>query len=139
MSAAARSASAPWDRSLPVGHGNDGCGEGHRERSARERLVASRLHHALRARQEFTFACPRRPRPKPTELDVRDVAKRVVSLHAGGDVLVELAATADVPKIMADRDQLTQVLENLVKNAAEATSAAHGGRGGRVRVGVERA
>jgi signal transduction histidine kinase len=79
----------------------------------------------------------RLPRPKPVELDVRDVAKRVVSLHSGGDVHVALDAPRELPKIMADRDQLTQVLENLVKNAAEATSAAHGGRGGRVSVGIE--
>lgn len=52
---------------------------------------------------------------------------------------MELEQADDLPLIRVDREQITQVLVNLVQNAADAAKASHGGRGGRVRVLVHRA
>ncbi|HEY8431833.1 MAG TPA: ATP-binding protein [Sandaracinaceae bacterium] len=78
----------------------------------------------------------RLPRPRPTELAVDDVAQHVVGLHAGGDVLVTMEVEGSPPRVRADREQLTQVLVNLVQNAADAARARHGESGGRVHVVV---
>lgn len=76
----------------------------------------------------------RMPRPDPTELAVRDVAQHVVGLHSGGAVEVVLDIEGTLPVVRADREQLTQVLVNLVQNGADAAKARHGERGGRVEV-----
>jgi len=70
--------------------------------------------------QEFTrFA--RFPAPDPAPMDLEQVVRDVVGLHAAGGAPVELVASA-VPTIVADRDQLVQVLTNLVQNAIHAVS-----------------
>lgn len=76
----------------------------------------------------------RLPRPRPTSLAVEEVTQHVVGLHAGGDVLVTMEVEGTLPHVRADREQLTQVLVNLVQNAADAARARHGQRGGRVHV-----
>ena len=76
----------------------------------------------------------RMPRPQPVELAVEDVARHTVGLHGGGPVAVELTIEDPLPKVRADREQLTQVLVNLVQNAADAAKARHGESGGRVDV-----
>jgi nitrogen fixation/metabolism regulation signal transduction histidine kinase len=76
----------------------------------------------------------RLPRPKPVELELTDIARHVVGLHAGGAVAVRLLVEGEPPPIRADREQLTQMLVNLVQNAAEAAEAAHGPGGGHVDV-----
>jgi two-component system nitrogen regulation sensor histidine kinase NtrY len=109
---------------------------------------------------EFTrFA--RLPPPKPKEVDLAAVARDVVKLHepAAGDIVLRVEArdkpplagsaggTARSLTVMADRDQIVQVLTNLVQNALDALKGA--GReqgevkivlealeGGRVAVGV---
>jgi nitrogen fixation/metabolism regulation signal transduction histidine kinase len=80
----------------------------------------------------------RMPRPKPEELSVSDVVTHVAGLHQGGPVAVDVVEPDDLPTIRADREQLTQVLVNLVQNAADAARARHGDRGGHVRVVLER-
>ncbi len=70
---------------------------------------------------EFTrFA--RLPPPKPQSLDLADVAKDVIKLHepAAGKITLSVAAGKGLPKVMADRDQIVQVLTNLVQNAIDA-------------------
>ncbi len=81
----------------------------------------------------------RLPRPRPSELAVEDVVGHVVGLHAGGDVLVTMEVEGAPPRVRADREQLTQVLVNLVQNAADAARARHGASGGRVHVLVSAA
>ncbi|MFW6049700.1 MAG: sensor histidine kinase [Myxococcota bacterium] len=77
----------------------------------------------------------RMPRPRAEPLDVREVAERVVGLQRDGGVRLRLEARP-VPKVRADREQLTQVLSNLVLNGVEAARARHGERGGEVRVRI---
>jgi signal transduction histidine kinase len=105
---------------------------------------------------EFTrFA--RLPQPRPEVIDVAEVARQVVQLHAnpgsnpgaeasadgaGEDAMIEHARVVLVvetgasapPSVNADRDQITRVLTNLVQNALDAV---HGqGAAGEVRVTV---
>jgi two-component system, NtrC family, nitrogen regulation sensor histidine kinase NtrY len=67
---------------------------------------------------EFTrFA--RLPAPQPAPMDLAEVARSVVSLHAGGGSPVVLAGDPRL-ELVADRDQMVQVLTNLVQNAIDA-------------------
>ncbi|MCA9606523.1 MAG: HAMP domain-containing protein, partial [Myxococcales bacterium] len=76
----------------------------------------------------------RLPRPNPTVLDIEDVARHTVGLYAGGEVDVRLEREGELERVRADREQLTQVLVNLVKNAVESAQSRHGAHGGRVDV-----
>ncbi len=76
----------------------------------------------------------RLPRPRPTPLDPREVIDHVASLHMGGEVALEVDAPEALPTIRADREQITQVLVNLVQNAVDAAKAAHPEGGGHVRI-----
>jgi signal transduction histidine kinase len=70
---------------------------------------------------EFTrFA--RLPPPNPAPLDLGDIAKKVVNLHATGGTRVDLALSP-CPIIQADDDQLVQVLTNLIQNAIDASKS----------------
>lgn len=81
---------------------------------------------------EFTrFA--RLPPPNPSELDVMDVARQVARLHeASTKARIEVKAERVPPVVRADRDQVVQLLTNLVQNAIDAV--ADKGEGGLVRV-----
>ncbi len=86
---------------------------------------------------EFTrFA--RLPPPKPTELDLPAVARDVVKLHeaGAGKIALRVDAPRGAPHVMADRDQIVQVLTNLVQNAVDAIRGA-GREEGEVRVVIE--
>jgi two-component system, NtrC family, nitrogen regulation sensor histidine kinase NtrY len=76
-----------------------------------------RINHIV---TEFTrFA--RLPPPNPSELDLVEVVRSVLTLHAsfGVDIAFEHQGN---PVIRADRDQLVQVLTNLIQNALDAVS-----------------
>jgi signal transduction histidine kinase len=82
--------------------------------------------------------------PRPGEVDPVEVARHVVGLFATsdepapGDPQPRLALVASpCGLVRADREQLIQVLVNLVKNALEATRAKDGQPAGHVRVEVE--
>ena len=64
----------------------------------------------------------RLPPPMPVPLDLNVLVGEVLDLYADGlqPVLVELDPT--LPPVLADPDQIRQVLHNLVKNASEATT-----------------
>lgn len=79
----------------------------------------------------------RMPRPKPTRLDLREVIQHVASLHGDDDVALTVHAPSTPLEIRADRDQLTQVLLNLVQNASDAASARHGSHGGHVEIHLD--
>jgi len=67
---------------------------------------------------EFTrFA--RLPPPNPGPLDLLEVARKVVNLHASSSAELVLIDQA-CPTVQADRDQMVQVLTNLIQNALEA-------------------
>lgn len=76
----------------------------------------------------------RMPRPSLAPLAVEEVVQHVVGLHSGGDVEVHVVDEGPLPEVRADREQLTQVLVNLVQNGADAARARHGATGGRVDV-----
>jgi signal transduction histidine kinase len=91
----------------------------------------NRIAHIVTEFTEFA----RLPPPNPAPVDLVEVARQVVALHANLDDTVEpsapnaaathkkiaLFATA-CPEIRADRDQIVQVLTNLVQNALDAVS-----------------
>jgi signal transduction histidine kinase len=76
--------------------------------------------------QEFTrFA--RFPAPNPAPMDLSRAVRDVVALHAAGDAPVELVAT-EVPSIVGDREQIVQVLTNLIQNGLHAVEGTEKGR-----------
>jgi signal transduction histidine kinase len=70
---------------------------------------------------EFTqFA--RLPRPAPKPFDAVDAVRGVVALHSSSGVQIDMQATT-CPELNADRDQLVQVLTNLLQNAIHAAKS----------------
>lgn len=70
--------------------------------------------------QEFTrFA--RLPPPNPAPMDLAETVQKVVGLHHSETTPVKLA-TRPCPPITADRDQMVQVLTNLIQNAIDAAA-----------------
>ncbi len=98
---------------------------------ASSRTILEEVARLKRIVDEFSrFA--RLPRPELQRLDVNELVASVLTLYgatpAGLSLRRELAA--ELPAVSADRDQLTQVLLNLVQNAEQALA----GRGGAVTV-----
>jgi nitrogen fixation/metabolism regulation signal transduction histidine kinase len=84
------------------------------------RTVLDEVHRISNIVTEFTrFA--RLPAPHPQQVDLVDLARQVVRLHeaATGARLSVVVASAP-PDVRADRDQIVQVLTNLVQNALDA-------------------
>ncbi|MBI3205144.1 MAG: HAMP domain-containing protein [Myxococcales bacterium] len=70
---------------------------------------------------EFTrFA--RLPPPNPSPIELSDVARKVVNLHASSGAKLDLAVSP-IPVVNADPDQMVQVLTNLIQNAIDAARA----------------
>lgn len=77
-----------------------------------------RISHIV---QEFTrFA--RLPAPSPLPMNLETTVSDVVRLHSAGTTPVELSCDP-VPEIVADRDQIVQVMTNLLQNALDAVAA----------------
>jgi signal transduction histidine kinase len=91
--------------------------------------VLGEVHRIANIVTEFT-RFNRMPPPNPEPIDLVQVARGVVKLHAsapdGSETTsqprVELTAEA-IPMVSADRDQMIQVLTNLVQNGLDAASA----------------
>lgn len=83
----------------------------------------------------------RLPRPRPTPIDLRELIQQVVLLHSPEPrtSVVATAIQVEFPEsigwIGADRDQLTQVLVNLVQNALDASHSSRGEQG-TIRIAV---
>jgi nitrogen fixation/metabolism regulation signal transduction histidine kinase len=89
--------------------------------------VLDEVHRISNIVTEFTrFA--RLPTPKPQDIDVEEVARHVVQVHrpAAGDVVLAHHTARRAPSIRADRDQVIQVLTNLVQNALDAVKGVPG-------------
>lgn len=70
---------------------------------------------------EFTrFA--RLPPPNPSPIELADVIRKVVNLHASSGADIELSVSP-VVVVNADGDQMVQVLTNLIQNAIDAAQA----------------
>jgi nitrogen fixation/metabolism regulation signal transduction histidine kinase len=89
--------------------------------------VLGEVHRIANIVTEFT-RFNRMPPPNPATIDLVQVARGVVTLHAsapdgGGEArLVELISEP-IPTILADKDQIIQVLTNLIQNGLDAASA----------------
>jgi signal transduction histidine kinase len=83
------------------------------------RAVLEEVDRLKRIVDEFSqFA--RLPRPQLVELDLAQTLAPVMALYTPRGALTYEAALAADLRVLADRDQLTQVLVNLIKNAEEA-------------------
>ncbi len=91
--------------------------------------VLQEVHRIANIVTEFT-KFNRLPPPQPEPIDLIEVVKGVVTLHASagdgvektGTKRVELK-TEPIPLVNADRDQMVQVLTNLIQNGLDAASA----------------
>lgn len=89
------------------------------------RTVLDEVHRIANIVTEFTrFA--RLPPPRPTEVDLVELAKQVVALQRAGapDAAVGVVVRGAPAPVMADRDQIVQVLTNLLQNALDAVKGA---------------
>jgi nitrogen fixation/metabolism regulation signal transduction histidine kinase len=76
----------------------------------------ARLKHIV---AEFS-AFARMPQPKLQPLDLSQLVDGALALYKGGETRLTLKLERDLPPALADRDQLTQVVINLVENARDA-------------------
>ncbi|RMH42540.1 MAG: HAMP domain-containing protein [Deltaproteobacteria bacterium] len=94
------------------------------------RTVLDEVKRLERIVSEFSqFA--RLPKPQFARVDVNDIVRAALALYRGA-APVDADLAPDLPPVCADRDQLAQVVLNLVENARDA--ACGGGRDGSVRV-----
>ncbi|HWM87781.1 MAG TPA: ATP-binding protein [Kofleriaceae bacterium] len=87
---------------------------------------AARLKRIVSEFSEFA----RLPKPEKRRMDLNEVVNGAVSLYQGS-ISVERDLAGNLPPIEADRDQLSQLLLNLLENARDALPE---GPGARIRV-----
>jgi nitrogen fixation/metabolism regulation signal transduction histidine kinase len=100
------------------------------------RTVLDEVHRISNIVTEFTrFARLSAPRPQP--LDLTDLARQVARLHAtsADGARLEVVVEHAPPTVRADRDQIVQVLTNLVQNALDAVKDR--GQGGEVHISID--
>ncbi|HEY0483820.1 MAG TPA: ATP-binding protein [Kofleriaceae bacterium] len=77
---------------------------------------ADRLKHIV---SEFSgFA--RMPKPEFQRLDLNELVRSALALYQGGAAPIEIKLADPLPRIDADKNQLSQVVLNLVENARDA-------------------
>jgi signal transduction histidine kinase len=64
----------------------------------------------------------RMPAPTLAPVDVSEVVDAALALYKGGETALELSLGGDLPRALADKEQLTQVVINLVENARDAVA-----------------
>jgi two-component system, NtrC family, nitrogen regulation sensor histidine kinase NtrY len=85
------------------------------------RTVLDEVHRISNIVTEFTrFA--RLPAPHPVDLDLEELARYVSGLHktSAGKARIVTTVRRPPPTVRADRDQIVQVLTNLVQNGLDA-------------------
>ena len=87
------------------------------------RTVLAEVHRIANIVTEFTrFA--RLPPPKPEPNDLRALVRHVVTLQqANAKARIEILEKNQPPSVSCDKEQVVQVLTNLIQNAIEATSS----------------
>jgi signal transduction histidine kinase len=91
------------------------------------RTVLEEVHRISNIVTEFTrFA--RLPPPRPQASDVADLARQVVRMHESNsrNAKVLLSVQGSPPSVRADRDQIVQVLTNLIQNGLESVAETTG-------------
>jgi two-component system nitrogen regulation sensor histidine kinase NtrY len=88
-------------------------------------IVASRAESLGRLMSEYARMA-KLPRPVLKPIDIRELVHGVTELEKRVPVVVK-SATSPRTRLRADRDQLEQLLINLVRNAAEASLETDGG------------
>lgn len=85
------------------------------------RVVLDEVHRIANIVTEFTRFARLSP-PRPQTVDAAELARQVVRLHEarGGGPRLTLKVEGSPPALLADRDQIVQVLTNLVQNALDA-------------------
>lgn len=96
------------------------------------RTVLEEVHRIANIVTEFT-KFSRLPAPSPEPMDLVATVKSVVALHAADPEMVRTARRGEpprvelqaevVPEVRADRDQIVQVLTNLIQNGLDAAGA----------------
>jgi two-component system nitrogen regulation sensor histidine kinase NtrY len=82
------------------------------------RTVLDEVNRITNIVTEFTrFA--RLPAPEPAPFDLTETVRSVVNLHAAGGVPIAFESEP-LPDVVADRDQIVQVITNLLANALDA-------------------
>lgn len=92
------------------------------------RTVLDEVHRISNIVTEFTrFA--RLPPPRPEAVDLTELVRQVVQLQrpAAGSARLEVHVGRQPPVVRADRDQIIQVLTNVLQNAVEAVAAVPNG------------
>jgi nitrogen fixation/metabolism regulation signal transduction histidine kinase len=87
------------------------------------RTVLDEVHRIANIVTEFTrFA--RLPPPRPQEIELVEIARQVVQLHKAhaSGAKVDVVVHKVPPLVRADRDQVVQVLTNLVQNGIDAVA-----------------
>ena len=98
------------------------------------RTVLDEVHRLSNMVTEFTRFARLAP-PRPQEVDVAEIARQIVGLHEpAAEARLQVVVVGQPPAVRADRDQIVQVLTNLVSNALEAIKSL--GRGGEVKVTI---
>jgi two-component system nitrogen regulation sensor histidine kinase NtrY len=77
---------------------------------------ADRLKHIV---SEFS-AFARMPKPEFQRLDLNELVRSALALYQGGTTSIEIQLAPQLPQIDADKNQLNQVVLNLVENARDA-------------------
>jgi signal transduction histidine kinase len=77
---------------------------------------ADRLKHIV---SEFS-AFARMPKPEFQRLDLNELVRSALALYQGGAAPIAITLFASLPQIDADKNQLNQVVLNLVENARDA-------------------
>lgn len=82
----------------------------------------ARLRRIVTEFSEFA----RMPKPSLAPCELNDVIRQAVGLYEGEGFEAVLELAEDLPEIQADREQLMQVLHNLLANARDATASTQG-------------
>ena len=90
---------------------------------------ADRLKHIVAEFSDFA----RMPKPEFQRLDLNDAVERGLALYSGS-VPVKIELTPKLPELDADKNQLNQVLLNLVENARDAIAQKADPTTGRITV-----